>query len=198
MATRHSHRSHTVAKVAVGILTALSAISPCAAHELEVDRLTIVMRDQSHLSLAFRVDEIALLGRFLAPDVSTLEFAFSMATIEREQFDDLVERARARLSSQIVLVDQQAKRLVLRNWRWGSIERLRSEIQQFAMGAVVGGGVHSHPEISEIHVDAIASEPVSSVTVSLPVEAERILVVSYKTTEKYFDASVSPSVKVEF
>ena len=198
MATRHSHRSHTVAKAAVGILIALSAISPCAAHELEVNRLTIVMRDQSHLSLTFRVDEIALLGRFLAPDVSTLEFAVSMAAIEREQFDDLIERARERLSSKIVLVDQQAKQLVLRNWRWGSIERLRSEIQQFAMGAVVGGGVHSHLQSSEIHVDAIASEPVSSVTVSLPVEAETILVVSYKTVQKYFDASRETSLKVEF
>ena len=198
MATRHSHRSHTVAKVAVGILIALSAISSCAAHELEVNRLTIVMRDQSHLSLTFRVDEIALLGRFLAPDVSTLEFAVSMAAIERKQFNDVIERARARLSSQVVLVDQQAKQLVLRDWRWGSIERLRSEIQQFAMGAVVGGGVHSHPQSSEIHVDAIASEPVSSVTVSLPVEAETILVVSYKTVQKYFDASRETSLKVEF
>jgi hypothetical protein len=198
MAMQHSHQSPIAAKAALGILFVFSAMSSCIGHELEVDRLTIVMRNQSHLSLIFRVDEISLLGRILAPDASTLEFAVSMAAIEDQKFDNLIDHARKKLSSEIILVGQNSKKIALQNWRWDSKDQLRVEMRKIAMAAIVGGEGHSHPRISEVYADAIADTPISSVMVSLPAEAEKILVVSYKTTEKYFDASLGSSLKVEF
>ncbi|NBU25333.1 MAG: hypothetical protein EBS39_06905, partial [Gammaproteobacteria bacterium] len=53
---------------ALGSAWLLSLLPICgAAHELPADRLTLVQREATHVSLTFRVDDIALMKRLVAP-----------------------------------------------------------------------------------------------------------------------------------
>ena len=110
MATLHSRRSRIAVELACALSIVLGSIPAGIGHELESDRLTIVMREPEHLALAFRVDEMTLLRRLLASDATDTDFLISMAAMDDTTFDDLVDRGRARFESQDTSYVQTCKR----------------------------------------------------------------------------------------
>jgi hypothetical protein len=198
MENRRSRRSRIAVEIALGLIAVLGVSSPCTAHEIETDRLTIVMREPSHLALTFRIDEVSLLGRILAPNVSIIEFVLSMAAMDDAKFDEAVDRARSKFISNVSLTDQNSKKLKLFAWQWQPKNILRAEIRRRAIDNIVGSDEHIHSLESELSVDAIADEPVSSVTMSFPPETKKLLVISYKPVQKYLDASIAPDIKITF
>ncbi len=198
MATLHSRRSRIAVELACALSIVLGSIPAGIGHELESDRLTIVMREPGHLALAFRVDEMTLLRRLLASDATDIDFLISMAAMDDTTFDDLVDRGRARFESQVVIVDQNASELLLRNWRWTSKDQLRRKIHELAMATVVSGDVHTHNAGNEITVDAVSSSPVSGITLRLPKGAAKILVVAYRPQQSDYDPGHDTALVIGF
>ncbi|MFM8845778.1 MAG: hypothetical protein ACKOGN_07755 [Gammaproteobacteria bacterium] len=160
--------------------------------------MTIVMRESSHFTLVFRIDEINLLRRLLAPDATAGEFLVSMAAMSDKTFDRAVHRGRSQFESQVVILDQTGSKLALRNWRWASKDLLRSEIRELAMAAVVGDGVHRHAFVDEVTADALSTTSVSGITLRLPKQAAKILVVAYRPQQNDYDPAQSTGLAIRF
>ena len=195
---RPSHRSRIAGKTAAVCLAVVMSMPGGFAHEIDTDRLTLVLREPRHITLTFRVDEVALLGRIAAPDASPVAVMMSMAAMNDKDFVNIVEKTRAKFSSQVFLTDENSKTINLSNWRWKPIEQLRAEIRELAMTTVVGGDSHLHQKSSEINADAISDSVFGRVTVHLPVESKSILVITYRPTQKHFDASKGSGLVVDF
>jgi hypothetical protein len=198
MATSLSRRSLTAVEWVCALWIACGAIPAGITHELESDRLTIVMRESSHFTLVFRIDEINLLRRLLAPDATAGEFLVSMAAMSDKTFDRAVHRGRSQFESQVVILDQTGSKLALRNWRWASKDLLRSEIRELAMAAVVGDGVHRHAFVDEVTADALSTTSVSGITLRLPKQAAKILVVAYRPQQNDYDPAQSTGLAIRF
>lgn len=177
---------------------ALGSISLGTAHELASDRLTVVMREPGHIALEFRIDELTLLRRLLASDATVDEFMISMAAMSDTTFDEVVDRGRFRFESQVVILDQNDSKLALLNWHWTSKDKLREKIRELAMAAVVGGELHSHDSANVITADAISVSPISRITLRLPKQTSKILVVAYRPRQTAVDPADGISLPIEF
>lgn len=169
-----------------------------SSHEIESDRLTIVMREPQHLSLTFRVDEVALMGHLLAPTAAPTEFVLSMAAMSDQAFASAVKQARRSFETRVKLTDQTGSPLQLRQWRWTSQDLLRAEFRERVMDSIASGGTAGHHFVSEINADAVGTTPISAVNVGLPEPMTGIVVIAYRPMQFRYDAKRRPALKIEF
>lgn len=177
----------------IAVLTPLLGMSVSLGHEIDADRLTIVQRSPEHLSLTFRLDEMSVLQRALAPDADPASGSagvlLSMTAMSDADFARVLDGARARFAAELVLADQDGQIIALSNWRWPPAAPLRQRIRTRAMQSIVGDDPDSHvhdddhEHADSITVDAIARSPVISLTVALPAAADDLLVVAYRPTQ---------------
>jgi len=190
------------AKLPLRLSIALALVCACPqlvyGHEIESDRLTIVMRESQHLSLTFRIDEVALMGRLLAPTAAPTEFVLSMAAMSDPSFAKAVNQARRAFEAQIKLTDQTGSPLQVRQWRWASQDLLRAELRERVMESIASGGNAGHHAVSEIKADAVGTNPISSVNVGLPESITGIVVIAYRPMQFRYDAKRRPDLKIDF
>ena len=108
-----------LALLAVHGLLATSAVT----HEIENDRLTIIQREATHVALTFRIDEIALLQRLLAPTASRGEFLLACAALSPAALTKKLETARAMFAAQLQLRDWKGRAL-----RWTPLQIGRAHV----------------------------------------------------------------------
>ena len=154
-----------------------------AYHELTNSRATLVLRDQTHVSMTMYIDYTDALHRVLAPQRTMTEFVVAYATMPLPALRVELQKAQTRFISQLRLVSVSGGDVVLRNWSWPDAAAVRDMLQQQTMQAVVAPADHAHAPPMEIHVDANASLPISAMSARFPVEFQRVLVVSYKPNQ---------------
>jgi len=178
----------------------LLATPVALGHELESDRLTVVQRAPMHIALVFRVDEIAVLQRslapMLAPTTGRAEFLLSMTAMSEAEFVRVVDEARSRFAAAMIVHDQDDKALELQNWRWSSHQELRRRMRELALGSIVGGDATDHGH--EMSVDAIATAPVVSVKLILPEAAGDLLIVSYRPIQRRHQFREKTPLEIRF
>lgn len=184
------------------MLCALSLLGlqpmPTYAHELPGDRLTVVQREPTHLALTFRVDDIALMKRLLAPAASNGEFLMPLSAMGEAEFARTLARARSRFERGLVLRDARGRALRLELWRWPSEEDVRRRIRTVVMQSMVGDGAHTHSEPVEITVDALSASAVDGVDLALPAAAADTVVVSYRPVQQDYRAGRKAPLRIGF
>ena len=141
----------------------LCLLASCAfAHELPANRLTLVLRDRNHLSLTFFIDYTDALHRALAPQRPLEEFMLMYSAMKPQDLGRELLRAQARF--------QSSTRLILSAGKPAD---------------------HAHQEPSEIHADVTSAQEISSVTLRLPDEFQRVLVVSYRPSQRWIEPNAT-------
>jgi hypothetical protein len=74
-----------------------------------------------------------------------------------------------------------------RSWKWPNADRVQAMLRERAMQAVVAPGDHAHQKPTEIHAEVTATEAIGSVTLRLPEEFQRVLVVSYRPSQTWIE-----------
>lgn len=95
---------------------------------------------------------------------------------------------------QIRVKDSNAN-LRLTGWTWPDAKAVRELLQRQVMQAMVDGHVHQPPV--EVRAEAAYSNEISSVTVRLPKEFQKVLVVSYRPSQVWVDSPL-PSGEIRF
>jgi hypothetical protein len=182
------------------VLAATLALAPASAsrrHELPDNRATLVLRDGTHLSVTFYLNYVDVLHRALAPKQPLGEFLVMYSALKPAAFRQQMQEAQARLQSAIRVTPEGGKELPLAGWKWPEPFQVQALIQQAAMQAVVAPNDHVNEPQSEIQAELVAERAISAVTVRFPPAFLRVLVVSYRPTQRWVEPQL-PSPRITF
>ncbi|MDI4634565.1 hypothetical protein J7U46_16010 [Pelomonas sp. V22] len=161
------------------------------AHELPADRLTLVQRDATHLSLQLYVDLPALMHRCLSPQTPLAAFVLALSSQSPVELEPALQRLRTCVEPKLRLRREGAP-LQIANWRWPSVTRVQSLIQQRAMQLVVAPSDHAHDPPEEITADAVSADGMSALSLELPTELQPLMLVNYRPRQRWIDRSSGP------
>ena len=167
-----------------------------AVHELQDNRITLVLRDRAHLSLTMYINYSSTLNRLLAPRLSRQEFVLAYSAMGPASFRAEVRRAEAAILAGTKVFGPGGRPVVLGHWTWPDATAVQALLQQQAMQAVVAPGDHPSEQPLEIHAEGTSAQAISTVTMRLPAGFQRVLVVSYTPHQAWVDpAAPSPSIR---
>jgi hypothetical protein len=169
----------------------LAAVS---AHELPANRLTLVLRDETLLSLTYRVDYTAALHQALAPKRALQEFVVMYSAMKPADFQKEMVRAQTKFSSGTRLVLPTGESLPITRWYWPEPSRVQAQLQERAMQALVGAGDHEHETSLEIGADVTARRHITSVALRLPEAFGKVMVVSYQPRQAWVEPRAAASL----
>lgn len=150
-----------------------------AAHEINTNRATVVLRDETHITLTGYVNYTQALHQALAPQLSAQEFVLTHAGMKPSDLQLALERAQQGFEKSTVLKATDGQPLALQ-WRWPDLARVQAQLQQRAMQAVVAPAEHGHEEPLEVQAQARAANPIQDLSVQLPPQWGSVLLVSYR------------------
>ena len=162
------------------------------AHDLPENRLTLVLRDDNHVSLTYFIEYVGVLHRALAPGRTLQEFVLAYAAMPPADFQKELARAHARFSGETRLALVSGEALACTGWRWPEPARAQALLQERAMQAVVGAGEHSHSTVIEVRAEARSSRTLAAITVRLPTEFGKVMVVSYQPKQTWVEPGAGP------
>ena len=163
-----------------------------SAHEMPDNRLTLVLRDETHLSLNYFVDYTEALHQALAPKRTLPGFLLVYLAMKQSDFEAALTKAHAQLTVGTQLVLLTGETLPIRNWQLPAAARVRTLLQDRTMRMLTGGDDHAHPAAYEIRAEATSSRPIGSVSVRLPAEFGKVLVISYQPRQAWVEPRATP------
>lgn len=185
----------TIKRFLTAVLATVCATA-AFAHEMQANRLTMVLRDDTHLSLTYFVDYAQALHQVLAPRQPLQEFVLTVSSMKPAEFDAALVKAHAQLSAGTRITLPTGEAVVISKWQWPEPARARALLQARAMQMVVGSGVgagnHAHDPPVEARAEATASRRMASVSVRLPPELGPVLVVSYRPRQAWARPTAAP------
>jgi hypothetical protein len=173
--------------------------SSAAAHELESNRATLVLRDSQHLSLTFFLDYPRVLHQVLAPQQPLKEFVLMYSAMNPAQLQSQLLEAQRKLQSGIAVTLHNGKAVALTHWVWPEARAVQTVLQQRAMQAVVAPADHAHAATMEIRAQASSSstKDFNMITLQLPPQFQQVLVVSYQPKQVLMKPGI-PSPAIAF
>lgn len=148
-------------------------------HELPDDRVTIVQREPTHLSITFYVDEVGLLQRLIAPSSSRAEFLLACVGTPPDQFRQRLQRAQTSFERELKLL-AGGQTLAIAPLHWPPMNDTLRRLQDGAMATITTGSDHDRIQPVEITTDALSSTAFESVTFITPPSLPNLLVVAYR------------------
>ena len=173
-------------------------LTTAAAHELEENRATLVLRDKTHVSVTMYIAYSDALHRALMPQRPFASFLLIYSGVKTEDLQRELLRAQDKFQAEtrMYLSPGPGREVVLTNWVWPDVKQVQRMLQQRIMSAMVDPNGHAHDTPVEIHADANAPHEITAVTVKFPEEFQRVLVVSYRPNQVWADSkALSPEIK---
>jgi hypothetical protein len=156
------------------------------AHELESNRVTIVLRDDIHLNLIFRLDYLEFLHQLYAKELSQKEFILRFAALSDADFSSFVGKAQQHLIMETKLQKHSGTNLKIQHWKWPSTSSLQETLRGYAMQILVDPQADIHMKIIEIHADAVSEDNITSCNLTLPTALRTALIVNYKANQQWY------------
>jgi hypothetical protein len=166
-----------------------------AAHDLEENRATLVMRDRTHLSITLYLNYSEVLHRALLPNREFGAFLLIYSSMKPEDLQKELQKAQTRLEAGIEMVSPSpaGSKLKLSGWKWPDAKQVQSLLQHQVMQAMIDGHVHEPP--TEIVLDAVSPYAIGSLTVRFPDEFRKVLVISYRPNQVWVEGKeASPAI----
>lgn len=177
-------------RVALSLLLAVML----GAHDLEDNRATLILRDGTHLSITLYLNYSEALWEALLPQREFGAFLLSYSSMKTDDLQRELNRAQKHFEASLQIQTKSAG-LRLGNWIWPDAKTVQGLLQKQVMQAVVEGHIHQPPV--EVHADAVSPTEIGSVTVRLPKEFKKVLVVSYRPNQVWADPG-QPSAEIRF
>lgn len=167
-----------------------------SAHEVETNRLTLVLRDERHVSITYYIDYPTALHRALAPASPFNEFIVAHSAMPLPELRKALSRAEALLETQ-TRITATSSPLRIGSWKWPEAARAQTLLREVAMAGLVDPTGHAHMPPLEVRAEGLASRAITALDVSLPEALGNVIVVSYRPRQTAIGAGVK-SVRVTF
>lgn len=180
-----------------GLLALAMLVPIAAAHELQDNRATLVLRDKTHLSVTLFIAYTQALHLALAPQRPYAAFLVAYSSMKPEDLQKELQKAQAKFQSETKLLLAPGGEIGLTNWIWPDAKQVQTLLQQRVMQAMVDPNGHSHEAPVEIRADANAKQDVASAKIQFPEEFRKVLVVAFRPTQLWVEPK-SLSVEIKF
>ncbi len=178
------------------LLFATLAVISTFAHELEDNRATLVLRDQTHISVTFYIAYGDALQMALAPRRNPVDFIAAVSSMNLESLEKQLTKAEETFRKGAHLYTASGREIPLGNWVFPGARVVQQNLQKRVMQAMVDPAGHAHDEPLEIHADGYSPEAVTAVRIQLPEEFGKVLVVAYRPSQVWVEPkSWSPAIK---
>jgi hypothetical protein len=181
-------------------LMALLSIMSAHCHELPDNRVTMVLRDETHISLTFYVDYPDVLNLALAPKKSHREFLLAYSAMTPEDFHKEMLRAQQILQTETRAMLNGGGKVVITGWVWPDSTRVQATIQREVMQAMVGTSAnapHPHEAPTEIRANIAHNKPIKDANIQFAEAFGKILLVSYRPKQIWLKHKEA-SLRIEF
>lgn len=174
------------ARILLFCLMALFSITSVQAHELPDNRVTMVLRDETHVSLTFYVDYPDVLNAVLAPKKSHREFLLASAAMKPEDFRQQILLVQSKLQAETHATLNGGKEATITGWAWPDAARIQALIQKEVMASLVGrvgnpsASTHTHEEPTEIRANITHDKPINDANIQFAEAFGKMLLVSYR------------------
>lgn len=166
----------------------LSPFTPACAHELDANRVTLVQRSPTHLSISFLIDYPSALKRLLLPNGSMDEFLFRYAGMPQPEFRLALEQTQ-RLVAESTHLEMDGNTSPLRpTWKWPAPDDVKTALQEQVMQRITGGESHQHAALTEIRAEVVAEAEIASVKLTVSDAFLPLMVVSYRPRQQWLPA----------
>lgn len=171
-------------------------LGTASAHEIQDNRATLVLRDQTHLSVTIYLAYSEALRLALAPQRPMSEFAMVYSTMSTDRLQKELLKAQAKFQATTRIYLAAGRELPVTNWIFPDPVVVQTTLRQMTMLSVVDPSAHAHEEPLEIHADANSPEPVTAIRVQFPEEFQKVLVVAYRPTQLWIEPKTwSPAIR---
>ena len=153
------------------------------AHELQGNRLTLVMREPKHITLTFLIDYIDVLKRALSPQSSEQEFAVTCASMTPVAFQKALLQAQQKFQADSKVILSGGKQARISHWQWPAPKVVQARLQELVMQALVAPAAHGHSEAFEVRAEIKSTHPLLAIRLALPEEFRPTTIVSYRPTQ---------------
>ncbi|WMW79138.1 hypothetical protein RF679_10800 [Undibacterium cyanobacteriorum] len=170
---------------ALSICLAGCLSSVAAAHDLEANRVSVVLRDNIHLSLQFRIDYFNFLRQAYAPTANEKQALLELASLSDQAFDVLYQQSQKLFIEQTILNAGADTPLQLSHWRWPKVSHIQQSIRKLSAQMIVSPQEHIHYDFVEVQADAIAMKEVNQCRLKLPSSLGNVLVIHYRAQQQW-------------
>jgi hypothetical protein len=185
-----------VARILLLWVATFLSITPASCHELAENRVTVVLRDDTHVSLTFYVDYPEVLWAVLAPKNSQREFLLAYSAMKPEDFQKQMLRAQSKLQAETRATLNGGKTATITGWVWPDAARIQALIQQEVMASMVGtnANAHTHEAPAEIRANITCGKPIKDANIQFAEAFGKMLLVSYRPKQIWVAPKQAPAL----
>ena len=121
---------------------------PAAAHELQENRATLVLRDKTHIAVTMCIAYGDALHLALMPQRPLASFLVIYSAMKPEDLRKQLLRAQEKFqsSTRLYLSPGPGREIPITNWIWPDAKQVQALLQQRIMAAVADPNGHSHEQ----------------------------------------------------
>lgn len=121
--------------------------------------------------------------------------AAEQAQLPPGAFKAVLLQAAGRLQAEMRVTTAKGTALAFERWTWPDATRVQAALRERLMEAVVAPGEHAHSQPLEVRAGLHSAQPVPALRVKFAPALGRVLVVSYRPRQVWFDARrLSPGI----
>lgn len=164
------------------LLQILSLSESLNAHDINSNKITLIMREKSHVSLIMSVNILKAMNQFLAPQTKYADFVLAFSNMDSKLFQKEYEKTKSKLTSGIQVSSSDQGKLIIRDWKWPQASVVQKQFQEYVMELVTGSHDHTKEPLLEVFAEIIDKADKTKIQVQIPKEIQPILFISYKPT----------------
>lgn len=164
------------------ILLFFSGSYELRAHDINSNKITLIMREKSHVSLIMSVNILKAMNQFLAPHTKYSDFVLAYSNMDTRQFQKEYEKTKDKITFGILVSSSEQSKLTIRDWRWPQSSAVQKQFQDYVMELMTGNHDHTKEPLLEVFAEIIDKVDKTKIQVQVPKEIQPILFISYKPT----------------
>jgi len=169
-------------------------LNTCFAHELNENRASLVLRNDTSLSVILYINIGQALHKTLAPQRDQFEFIGFLSSLNEIEFSKQWLLATRKLESQIHVLPKSGQSFKLSALNWGDPKVAQRHLQESTMRAVIEKNKHLHSEPYEVKFQINNPTPISSVTLDIPEALQPMTIVSNRIKQTHTSTGKNKTV----
>ncbi len=174
----------------------LVANSNLLAHDINSNKLTMIMREKNHISLVFNINFIKVMNQVIAPQTGSGDFVLGLSGADPKIFQKAYDKTKTKVYNGIQITTKDQTKLIIKEWKWPDAKTIQNQFQTQIMEIMTGSHDHTKEPMIEINAELVSKLDMSEIKIQVIPEMQPILFISYKPSIIW--SSISKPSDIQF